>query len=70
MTRVAHLNEVMWTELFWDNADNLAEETDALIERLTEYSNALKGRNKKELFELLKDGREKKILSDELCGKE
>lgn len=70
MTRVAHLNEYMWTELFMDNSDNLAEEIDALIIRLSEYSEALKRKDRNALFELLKDGREKKDLSDELCGKE
>ena len=70
MTRVAHLNEYMWTELFFDNAKNLADEIDELVKRLNEYSKALKKNDKGKLFELLKDGREKKILSDELCGKE
>lgn len=70
MTRVAHLNEHMWTELFMDNPENLAEEIDSLVSRLSEYSDALKKRDRSRLFELLKDGREKKTLSDELCGKE
>lgn len=64
MTRVAHLNEYMWTELFMDNPKNLAKEIDTLIDRLAEYSDALKRGDRETLFELLKDGREKKILSD------
>ena len=70
MTRVAHLNEHMWTELFMDNPDNLAEEIEALTKRLCDYSKALRSRDREGLFQLLKDGREKKVLSDELCGKE
>ncbi len=66
MTRVAHLNEYMWTELFMDNKENLAKETDDLIERLKEYSDALKSGDKEKLFEILKTGREQKDLIDSL----
>lgn len=66
MTRVAHLNEHMWTELFMDNSENLAKETDELIERLKEYTNALKNGDREMLFEILKKGREQKDLVDSL----
>ncbi len=66
MTRVAHLNEYMWTELFMDNKENLAKETDDLIDRLKEYSDALKNGDKEKLFEILKVGREQKDLVDSL----
>lgn len=66
MTRVAHLNEYMWTELFMDNRENLARETDELIERLKEYSDALKNGDRERLFAILKRGREKKDLTDRL----
>ena len=66
MTRVAHLNENMWTELFMENRENLARETDTLIERLKEYSDALKNGDKEKLFEILKTGREQKDLIDSL----
>ncbi len=66
MTRVAHLNEYMWTELFMDNKENLAKETDDLIERLKEYSDALKSGDKEKLFDILKTGREQKDLIDSL----
>ncbi|MEZ4626931.1 MAG: hypothetical protein R2912_02115 [Eubacteriales bacterium] len=42
MTRVAHLDEAMWTELFLDDADFLAEQLDILIDHLSEYRAALK----------------------------
>jgi len=66
MTRVAHLNEYMWTELFMDNQENLAKETDDLIERLKEYSDAIKSGDREKLFEILKTGREQKDLIDSL----
>ncbi len=66
MTRVAHLNEYMWTELFMDNSENLARETDDLIERLKEYSDALKSGDKEKLFKILRLGREQKDLIDSL----
>ena len=66
MTRVAHLNEYMWTELFMDNRENLARETDELIERLREYSDALKCGDKEKMLEILREGREMKDLTDRL----
>lgn len=66
MTRVAHLNEYMWTELFMENRENLARETDKLIEHLLEYSDALKQGDKDRLFKILKDGREQKDFADQL----
>ena len=64
LTRVAKLNEVMWTELFLENADNLAAEIDTLIGNLQKYSTAIRERDAKTLCALLKDGREKKALID------
>lgn len=60
MTRVARLDEEMWTELFLDDADYLTGELDILIRHLTEYADALKAKDADRLRALLKDGREKK----------
>ena len=60
MTRVARLDEDMWTELFLDDADYLTEELDILIQHLQEYAAVLKDRDAQKLHDLLKDGREKK----------
>lgn len=57
LTRVAYLNENMWTELFLDNKDNLCREIDVLIENLTEYSKALKDNDSEKLRQLLLDGK-------------
>jgi prephenate dehydrogenase len=60
MTRVARLDESMWTELFLDNADYLTEELDILIGHLSEYLAALQSRDAEKLHSLLKEGRDLK----------
>jgi prephenate dehydrogenase len=64
LTRVAKLNEEMWTELFLENADNLTEEIDYIIENLKQYSDAIKARDSDALRQLLKEGRECKERID------
>lgn len=64
LTRVAKLNEDMWTELFLENAENLAGEIDILIESLQKYNNAIKEGDAITLRALLRDGRERKALID------
>ncbi|WP_312654094.1 prephenate dehydrogenase [Aminipila sp.] len=64
MTRVAKLKEDMWTELFLDNPDYLAEEIDGIIERLMQYSKAIKEKDAATLCALLKAGRERKMQID------
>ncbi len=63
MTRVARLDEDMWTELFLDDADYLTKELDELIGHLEEYARALKARDEEGLRALLRDGREKKAAA-------
>ena len=60
MTRVARLDEDMWTELFLDDSDYLIKELDILIRHLTDYSDALKSRDAERIRTLLKEGRELK----------
>lgn len=57
MTRVAWLNEQMWTELFFENADPLIFELDTIINSLTEYKNALVDGDREKMLTLLRDGR-------------
>lgn len=64
LTRVAKLNEDMWTELFLDNPDFLAEEIDGIADRLKQYSQAIKDKDAESLRQLLKEGREKKAIID------
>lgn len=60
LTRVAKLNESMWTELFLDNADYLCNELDWIISALSEYRDAIKDGNADKLKRLLREGRERK----------
>lgn len=60
LTRVSKLNEKMWTELFFENKDNLINEIDFLVERLNEYSAALKADDREGLVALLKEGTDSK----------
>lgn len=64
LTRVAKLNEVMWSELFDLNREPLLFELDSIIKSLTEYRDALADGNREELCRLLRDGRLKKEAID------
>ena len=56
LTRVAHLNAKMWTELFMENSDYLVPEIEGLAAALTEYAEAMKARDSERLCELLAEG--------------
>lgn len=56
LTRVARLNESMWTELFLENSKNLLDELDLLINALNEYRDAIASGDAKLLYDLLHDG--------------
>lgn len=64
LTRVAYLNETMWTELFLENKTNLINEISILISNLNEYKSALEKGEDEKLKELLKQGREIKEALD------
>ena len=64
LTRVAYLNENMWTELFLENKDNLIFELDNIIAELQKYSDAMKNDDAVTLKQLLKDGKEMKLKAD------
>ncbi len=64
LTRVAWLNEDMWSQLFMGNRDNLIEEIDFIINSLSEYRDALKEGNNQKLKKLLADGRKLKEKVD------
>lgn len=56
LTRVAHLNAPMWTELFLDNADNLVREIDTIITHLAAYRDTLAAHDADTLESLLAEG--------------
>ena len=57
LTRVAWLNEAMWTELFLENRDYLMEEIDGIAKALIAYRDALAAEDDKALLTLLREGR-------------
>ena len=66
MTRVAWLNERMWSELFTENREPLLFELDSIISALSEYREALSGGDTARLCSLLRDGR---VAKEEIDGK-
>lgn len=65
LTRVAYLNENMWSELFLENRDNLINEIDAIVNNLVQYKEALEDNDSERLTKLLRDGR---ILKEKIDG--
>lgn len=57
MTRVAWLNEEMWTQLFLENGEALGFELDTIINALTQYRDAIADNDAPRLKALLRDGR-------------
>lgn len=66
MTRVAWLNETMWSELFIENKEPLLYELDSIIKSLSEYRDALSADDTEGLRSLLRDGR---IAKEQIDGK-
>jgi prephenate dehydrogenase len=58
MTRVAKLDENMWTELFLLNADYLTEQLDILVENLAGFRERIAARDAEGLKSMLRRGRE------------
>ena len=57
LTRVAWLNERMWTELFLENRDNLLHELDIFLASLHKYRDALQNEDFDGLQALLYEGK-------------
>lgn len=66
LTRVAHLNPDMWTQLFMDNRDMLIPEVERLAQNLLEYAKAMKEEDADKLRTLLADGSR---INDEIKSK-
>ena len=64
LTRVARLDTDMWTELFFENRENLLNECDKYIENVKKYRDALRSQDESAMKELLKIGTELKITDD------
>lgn len=64
LTRVAKLNEDMWTTLFMMNKQPLLNEINHIIKSLEDYRDAISGDDNQKLHDLLKEGRELKEISN------
>ena len=64
LTRVARLNESMWTELFLDNKEPLLDELDRIINSLQQYRDAIYRDDAQALCNLLREGRIAKEQSE------
>lgn len=60
MTRIATMNERMWTDLFMQNREYLQYELDLLIKNLKKYSEALLNGDAETMKNLIAEGRELK----------
>ncbi|MDE7362897.1 MAG: prephenate dehydrogenase [Oscillospiraceae bacterium] len=70
LTRVAYLNEEMWSSLFMCNKEALLYEVNTIIGELEKYRDAMVNDDIDTLRELLRDGRERKEKSMEFYGQE
>ncbi len=57
MTRIAGVDEQTWTELYFRNREPILRETEGLIQRLSEYRDALERGDEDGMKELLREGR-------------
>ena len=64
LTRVAKLNEDMWTTLFMMNKKPLVSEISHIIKCLEDYRSAIENEDHDRLHSLLKEGRELKEISN------
>ncbi len=64
LTRVAWLNPVMWSDLFFENKDCLINELDIYINHLKEYKTALENGDEEYMIKLLEEGKEAKEKVD------
>ncbi|MEG1075211.1 MAG: prephenate dehydrogenase [Ruthenibacterium sp.] len=64
LTRIAHINETLWSELFLLNQDVLTQEIDAFTAALTDLKNKLKAGDEKGLQQLFKQSTERRAQFD------
>lgn len=57
MTRIAGVDETVWTPLYACNRENIVQELNGLIENLTVYRDALVAKDDEKLSKTLKEGR-------------
>lgn len=60
MTRIATMNEEMWTDLFMENRESLLTELDILMQNLGAYREALADADRDRVYDLIRQGRLRK----------
>ncbi len=57
VTRIAGVDEDIWAELYLQNAENVSQKIESVISSLSEIKNAIDSGSRRELREILKQGR-------------
>jgi prephenate dehydrogenase len=65
LTRIAKINEVMWTELFLENKEALLKKINDFEKELDKLKNHIEKNDKDSILEYLKDAKEKRKVFDE-----
>ncbi len=65
VSRVATVDEMLWSELFAENRDVLANEIEQLIARLADYRSAILSGDEAHLTRMIREGRLCKLRADE-----
>jgi prephenate dehydrogenase len=60
LTRIANINEKLWTELFLSNQQDLLDAVDIFKKHLIDLENAIKNNDQETLMKLLRSSREKR----------
>lgn len=69
MTRIATMDENVWTSLFLSNADKLSQTLGSFIDRISQYKDAIDRRDEAKLKSLIVKGAELKRREITLLGK-
>ena len=64
LTRIAKINEEMWTQLFELNKDALLKEMNAFLEKFNEIKNCIENSDKDKLKEIMKTSTKRRELFD------
>lgn len=65
VSRVATVDETLWSELFAENSDLLENELEALIARLEEFRTAIEHKDEAHMSRMIKEGRLCKVRADQ-----
>ena len=64
LTRIARINDVMWSELFVENKDVLIEQMDLFIDKFNELKNMIESENVEEMRKMMRHATERRAVFD------